>query len=137
LKYEGDNNQLINTVQKKKPWQIKKTCPTKKESRDANLAFHGCTKRVYITQEERYANLTDKEKMETFVQCNGSMLLGVNTPCALGNEGRSAILTWHNNTYVTNNPYAHSATGRCKACHSVNTKNLKSTTFHHFPGFAG
>ena len=35
------------------------------------------------------ANLTEKEKMAVFGLCSGSMLLGVHTPCALGEDGAS------------------------------------------------
>ena len=39
------------------------------------------------------ANLTNEEKMAVIGLCNGSMLLGVNTPSTLGDKGRRAILT--------------------------------------------
>ena len=86
---------------------------TGKESREANLAFHGRTKRVRISKAERIANLTDEEKMAVFGLCNGSMLQGVNTPCTLGDKGRRAKLTWYN-TYVKLDQYDQfrSGTGR-------------------------
>ena len=74
------------------------------------------------------ANLTEKEKMAVFGLCNGSMLLGVHTPCALGDEGRRAKLTWYNtNVQLDRHNKWRSSTGRCNACQSVHAKNLKVT----------
>ena len=62
---------------------------TRKETREANLILYDRPKWVCISKAKGMANLTEKEKMAVFGLCSGSMLLGVHTPCALGEDGAS------------------------------------------------
>ena len=108
---DGTKRPYANALKRKKKMLL--TCKdTRRISKESGQVKGG----VLHTKAESFCHLTEEQMNEGFGKLIGTMLLGVNTPCTLWNEGSQVILT-RKTSNISDRP--HSITSSNSSCEDL------------------